>query len=71
MHGEYKTFDTEAEMRAHWVECHKITLEEEFLMLLVPDSSKEPPTAENRPVPVNVRLVAKEFSTGSLMLEKP
>ena len=29
------------------------------------------PTAENRPVPVNVRFVAKEFSTGYLMLERP
>ena len=49
-HGEYKSFDTEAEMRAHWVECHKIALEEEFLMGVVPDSIKEPPMLVNVPI---------------------
>ena len=39
---EYKQFDTEVEMRSHWLECHKISLEEIFLMMLVPDPCKEP-----------------------------
>ena len=40
LHSDYKSFDTELEMRAHWEQCHKIALSEEYLMLVVPDSSK-------------------------------
>ena len=29
-------------MRSHWLECHKISLEEIFLMMLVPDPCEEP-----------------------------
>ena len=36
-HEEYKKFHTEVEMRSHWFECHKISLEEVFLMMIVPD----------------------------------
>ena len=49
-HGEFKSFDTEREMRTHWAECHKISLEEEFLMLVVPDSGMEPPMVVNMPM---------------------
>ena len=41
-HEEYRQFDTEVEMRSHWLECHQISLEEIFLMMLVPDPCKEP-----------------------------
>ena len=41
-HDQFKQFDTEEEMRAHWLECHQIQLEEIFLMMLVPDPCKEP-----------------------------
>ena len=49
-HREYKSFNTEGEMRTHWVECHRIAPEEEFLMLVVPDSGKEPPMVVNMPM---------------------
>ena len=49
-HGEFKSFDTEGEMRSHWAECHKISLEEVFLMLVVPDSGTEPPMVVNMPM---------------------
>ena len=39
-HEEYKKFDTEGEMRSNWLECHKISLEEVFLMMIVPDPCK-------------------------------
>ena len=29
-------------MRAHWLECHQIQIEEIFLPMLVPDMCKEP-----------------------------
>ena len=41
-HEEDKQFDTEVDMRSHWLECHKISLEEIFLMMLGPDPCKEP-----------------------------
>ena len=37
-------------MRAHWAECHKISLQEVFLMLVVPDFGKEPPIVVNMPM---------------------
>ena len=43
IHSDYLSFDTELEMRAHWEQCHKIALSEEYNMFVVPDSSKEPP----------------------------
>ena len=50
IHGEEKSFDTEAKMRAHWVECHKISLEEDIYILVFPDSGKEPPMLVNLPM---------------------
>ena len=41
-HDQFKQFDTEVLMRAHWLECHQIQLDEIFLMMLVPDMCKEP-----------------------------
>ena len=41
-HDHVKQFDTEELMRAHWLECHQIQLDEIFLMMLVPDMCKEP-----------------------------
>ena len=48
--GDFVCIDTELEMRAHWEQCHKIALSEEFLMLVVPDSSKEPPQLVKLPM---------------------
>ena len=42
VHSDYQSYDTELEMRAHWEKCHKIALTEEFNMLVLPDSTKEP-----------------------------
>ena len=36
------SFDKGLEMRAHWEQCHKIALTEEYNMFVLPDSSKEP-----------------------------
>ena len=41
-HDHVKLFDTEEQMRAHWLVCHQIQLDEIFLMMLVPDMCKEP-----------------------------
>ena len=49
-HEEYKKFDIEVEMRSHWLECHKISLEEVFLMMLVPDPFKEPSMVVDLPM---------------------
>ena len=49
-HREFKSFDTEGKMRAHWAECHKRSLDEVFLMLVDPDSGKEPPMVVNMPM---------------------
>ena len=50
LHSDYKSFDTELEMRAHWEQCHKIALSEEYLMLVFPDSSKETPQLVKLPM---------------------
>ena len=49
-HEEFKSFDTEGEMRSHWLECHKISLEEVFLMMIVPDTCKEPSMVVDMPM---------------------
>ena len=41
-HDKVKVFDTEVLMRAHWLDCHQIQIEEIFLPMLVPDMCKEP-----------------------------
>ena len=43
-HDHVKLFDTEELMRARWLECHQIQLDEIFLMMLVTDMCKERPS---------------------------
>ena len=41
-HAKVKVFDTDLLMRAHWMDCHQIQIEDIFLPILVPDMCKEP-----------------------------
>ena len=61
LHSDYLSFDTELEMRAHWEQCHEIALSEEYLMLVVPDSSKEPPQLIKLPMLVTPAVAGVEL----------
>ena len=52
VHSDYECFDTEVLMREHWLKCLKIPLSDEYNMLVLPDSTKEPAKKVKLPIVV-------------------
>ena len=60
VHSNYECFDTEDLMREHWLKCLKITLSNEYHMLVLLDSTKEPV----RKVKLPIAVVAAGYKRG-------
>ena len=67
VHSDNQCFDTDILMRDHWEKCHKIALIDEFNMLVLPDSTKEPAQKVKLPTLVAAAAAGTKKKRGGML----